>query len=163
MKHTVELSNPTSPGAKLGSRIEPRSLKNNDDEKTMEHTRVMKHTADETHALVVSKHARKTRTCMFACALSYECVCFIARVFHRPCVFLCEAPCSPWFYCSPLRLNDGSGSRCTATPLVLLQPPQAEERPWGPMQPLVLLQPHCSGTEERPCVPLHIHTAAVLA
>ena len=38
MKHTVALSNPTSPGAKLGSKIEPRSLKN-DDEKNDEKTK----------------------------------------------------------------------------------------------------------------------------
>ena len=56
-------------------------------------------------------------------------VCFIARVFHYPCVFHYGATCSPWFYWGPsgcartmelasaVVLNNGGGQRHCSAPL----------------------------------------------
>ena len=56
-------------------------------------------------------------------------VCFIARVFHYPCVFHYGATCSPWLYCglsgcartmqlaSAVVLNNGGGQHHCSAPL----------------------------------------------
>ena len=78
-------------------------------------------------------------------------VCFIARVFHYPCVFHYGATCSPWLYWGPsgcartmelasaVVLNNGGGQRHCSAPLFRTT---ALNNGAG--------HPHCSGAAWRP-------------